>query len=173
MATRAHSELFCLAASDNREGVGVLTCEDLPDDWADFRSFHEVRTSTPMEILPITLSRNLTIDLAGSVMILTRTASIDETGRTLHSGDLRAQIRRAFVNISELLAAAGGGWNDVVRATCFVRDRVRDGAIFQEELDCFCINQEIPTIPSSRAVEAILSRCELLVEVETIAIVAT
>ena len=174
MATRARSELFCSHTPAEEKHGDVLTCEDMSIDWTDFRSSRETRKSTPTGLTLLTLSRSITVDFDGaSTLILSRSASIDEAGHTLHRDDLRAQIRRAFVNICELLIAAGACWSDVVRATCFVRDRTRDGAIFEDELQSFYSNLEIAPTPPSRTVEAILPRPELLVEVEIIAIVST
>ena len=50
-------------------------------------------------------SRGMRIDLNGvTILLISGTASIDDEGRTVHVGDLRAQTRRTFDNISALLA---------------------------------------------------------------------
>ncbi len=65
---------------------------------------------------PSTFSRGMKIDI-GSVVILliSGTASIDETGKTVHVGDFRAQCRRTFHNLT--LASEGATWHDVVRTS--------------------------------------------------------
>src|SRR6266536_1633634 len=51
-------------------------------------------------------SRGMRIDLNGlTILLISGTASIDEAGRTVHLGDFRAQLRRTYDNITQLLAA--------------------------------------------------------------------
>src|SRR5438034_3144698 len=72
---------------------------------------------------PSSFSRGMRIDLNGlAVLLISGTASIDEQGRSVHVGDVRAQTRRTFLNIAGLLEAEGATWKDVVRATCYLRD---------------------------------------------------
>ena len=48
-------------------------------------------------------SRGMRIDLNGlTILLISGTASIDDAGRTVHVGDLRAQLRRTFDNITKL-----------------------------------------------------------------------
>jgi enamine deaminase RidA (YjgF/YER057c/UK114 family) len=83
-------------------------------------------------------SRGMRIDLNGfTILLISGTASIDEQGRTVHVGDLRAQTRRTFKNITELLAAEGATWKDIVRTTCYLRDIDRDYKEFNEERTSF------------------------------------
>src|SRR5205814_1256792 len=72
-------------------------------------------------------SRGMRIDLNGLTMLLiSGTASIDEDGRTVHVGDFRAQLRRTYQNITNLLQSEGATWHDIVRTTCYLRDIERD-----------------------------------------------
>ena len=51
-------------------------------------------------------SRGMRIDLRGlTILLISGTASIDDQGRTVHVGDLRAQVRRTYDNITKLLAS--------------------------------------------------------------------
>src|SRR5436309_2878291 len=144
MATRARSELFCLNTPNTEKNLAVLTCEDLNDDWIGFRCSPETPDIRHSVSMPLTVSRSIRIDCGGvSTITLSRSASIDETGQTLHRGNVRAQMRRAFVNISGLLAAAGASWSDTVRASCFVRDLAKDAPVFSEEFQAFCYSQEV------------------------------
>lgn len=119
---------------------------------------------------PSSFSRGMRIDLGGLVILLiSGTASINEKGETVHVGDFRAQTRRTFSNITELLAAEGATWKDVVRTTCYLRDIERDYAAFNEERTAFYIQQQLDPLPASTGVQAILCRPELLVEIEAIA----
>jgi 2-iminobutanoate/2-iminopropanoate deaminase len=115
-------------------------------------------------------SRGMRIDLNGlTVLLISGTASIDDAGRTVHAGDLRAQLRRTFDNISKLLAAEGATWHDIVRTTCYLRDIERDYAAFNEERTAFYREQGLDPLPASTGIQAILCRPDLLIEIEAIA----
>jgi len=59
------------------------------------------------------LSRGIAIDLGNlTILLISGTASIDEQGRSIHIGDLRAQTRRTFSNIYR---PAGVGRRDLAR----------------------------------------------------------
>lgn len=46
----------------------------------------------------------------------------DESGRTLHEGDMRAQVRQALDNLEVVLGQAGFTLADVVRLTLYTTD---------------------------------------------------
>jgi 2-iminobutanoate/2-iminopropanoate deaminase len=116
-------------------------------------------------------SRGMRIDLNGlTILLISGTASIDENGQTVHVGDLRAQLRRTYDNITKLLASEGATWHDIVRTTCYLRDIERDYAAFNEERTRFYQVQHLDPLPASTGIQAILCRPDLLVEIEAIAI---
>jgi 2-iminobutanoate/2-iminopropanoate deaminase len=116
-------------------------------------------------------SRGLRVDAGPlSLLLISGTASVDENGNTVHAGDFRAQTRRTFANITALLASEGATWKDVVRTTCYLRDIERDYAAFNEERTAFYREQGLDPLPASTAVQAILCRPDLLVEIEGIAV---
>jgi len=119
---------------------------------------------------PSSFSRGLRIDVGRvAILLISGTASIDENGQTVHAGDFRAQLRRTYRNITELLAAEGATWKDVVRTTCYLRDIERDYAAFNEGRTEFFRERGLDPLPASTGVQAILCRPELLVEIEAIA----
>jgi 2-iminobutanoate/2-iminopropanoate deaminase len=120
---------------------------------------------------PSSFSRGMRVDLGGGavMLLISGTASIDEHGATVHVGDFRAQCRRAFQNITALLASEGATWKDIVRTTCYLRDIDRDYAQFNEERTAFYQEQDLDPLPASTGVQAKLCRPELLVEIEAIA----
>src|SRR5215467_11107461 len=88
----------------------------------------EKRAITNLQVLneayeypkPSSFSRGMRIDLNGlTILLISGTASIDETGASVHIGDFRAQQRRTYRNISGLLESEGATWKDVVRTTCY------------------------------------------------------
>jgi enamine deaminase RidA (YjgF/YER057c/UK114 family) len=123
---------------------------------------------------PSSFSRGLRIDLNGlAILLISGTASIDEHGQTVHTGDFRAQLRRTYYNISKLLEAEGATWKDIVRTTCYLRDIERDYEAFNEERTAFFREQGLDPLPASTGIQAILCRPDLLVEIEAIAMFKT
>jgi len=119
---------------------------------------------------PSSFSRGMRLDLGNVVVLLiSGTASIDENGVSVHIGDFRAQLKRTFRNITELLAAEGATWKDIVRTTCYLRDIERDYEAFNEERTAFYHEQGLDPLPASTGIQAILCRPELLIEIEAIA----
>jgi enamine deaminase RidA (YjgF/YER057c/UK114 family) len=115
-------------------------------------------------------SRGMRIDLNGlTILLISGTASIDDEGRTVHVGDLRAQTRRTFDNITALLASEGATWHDIVRTTCYLRDIERDYHEFNEERTAFYQEQKLDPLPASTGIQVILCRPDLLIEIEAIA----
>ncbi len=123
---------------------------------------------------PSSFSRGLRLDLGGmAILLISGTASVGPNGETLHVGDFRAQTRRTFQNITDLLAAEGATWHDVVRTTCYLRDIDRDYVVFNEERTAFYKGQELDPLPASTGIQAKLCRPDLLVEIEAIVMFRT
>ncbi len=119
---------------------------------------------------PSSFSRAMRIDLGSlSILLISGTASVDEQGASVHVGDFRAQCRRMLRNVTELLAAEGATWQDIVRTTYYLRDIDRDYADFNEERTAFYQSQGLDPLPASTGIQAKLCRPELLVEMEAIA----
>ena len=120
---------------------------------------------------PSSFSRGLRLEFGNVIVILiSGTASIDETGQSIHIGDFRAQCRRTFSNIQALLEKEGATWKDVVRTSCFLRDIERDYEAFNDERTRFYTAQGLDPLPASIGIQAILCRPELLVEIEAMAV---
>ena len=116
-------------------------------------------------------SRGLRLDIKGvTILLISGTASVDEQGRTVHPGDLRAQTWRTYHNITGLLESEGATWKDVVRTTCYLRDIERDYAAFNEVRTQFFEEQGLDPLPASTGIQAILCRADLLIEIEAMAI---
>ena len=119
---------------------------------------------------PSSFARGMRIDIGNiAILLISGTASIDESGVSVHVGDFRAQMRRTYKNITALLAAEGATWHDIVRTTCYLRDIDRDYAEFNEERTKFFAEQGLDPLPASTGIQAKLCRPELLVEMEAIA----
>jgi len=123
---------------------------------------------------PSSFSRALRLDIKGvTILLISGTASVDESGKTVHAGDFRAQCSRTYQNITGLLEAEGATWQDIVRTTCYLRDIERDYEAFNEIRTQFFKEQELDPLPASTGIQAILCRPDLLIEIEAIAIFET
>jgi len=122
---------------------------------------------------PASFSRGLRVDLRTGTTFLwiSGTASVDEEGKSVYTGDIRAQCWRTFRNITELLRSEGATWQDIVRTTCYLRDIERDYRDFNEVRTHFLTAQGLDPLPASTGIQARLCREDLLVEIEAIAIV--
>jgi enamine deaminase RidA (YjgF/YER057c/UK114 family) len=120
---------------------------------------------------PSSFSRGLRLDIKGvTILLISGTASIDESGQTVHQGDFGAQTLRTYRNITALLEAEGATWKDVVRTTCYLRDIERDYNAFNEIRTQFFAEQGLDRLPASTGIQAILCRPDLLIEMEAMAI---
>ena len=121
---------------------------------------------------PSSFSRGMRVELPGgaSMLFLSGTASVDESGATVHGGDFEAQCLRTFRNMTRLLVAEGATWHDVVRTTCYLRDIERDYDAFNEMRTVFMSSIGLDPLPASTGIQARLCRSDLLVEIELIAI---
>ena len=66
---------------------------------------------------------------AGSLVCLSGQIAIDPATGELVPGDIRAQAEQVMQNIGAILEAAGLGYGDVVKTTCFLTD-MKDFAAF-------------------------------------------
>lgn len=95
-------------------------------------------------------------------------ASVDDQGRPLHPGDMRAQVAQTLDNLEMVLAEAGLGLSDVVRLNYYTTDVDR----FFEAYEVVASRlAESGCQPSSTLLGvAALAFPELLVEIEATAV---
>jgi enamine deaminase RidA (YjgF/YER057c/UK114 family) len=123
---------------------------------------------------PSSFSRGLRLDLGGfTILLISGTASVSEEGKPVHIGDFRAQCWRTYRNITQLLAAEGMSWHEVVRTTNYLRDIERDYKDFNEIRTSFFTWMGLDPLPASTGIQARLCWETLLVEIEAIAICPT
>lgn len=119
----------------------------------------------------VSFVRGMRVDLDNCVMLfISGTASVDESGQSIHFGDIKAQTRRTFENIKGLLESEDADWHDVVRTTCYLAD-FRHYDEFNEVRNDFYVEQGLDPLPASTCIEARICRPELLVEIEAIAMI--
>ncbi|MFJ8212897.1 RidA family protein [Streptomyces sp. NPDC096033] len=104
----------------------------------------------------------------GRFVAVSGQCALDEKGEVVGEGDPAAQARRVFENLRRCLAAAGAGFEDVVKLTYFVTDVGHLPAVRAARDEVIAPH----LLPASSAVQvAALFRPELLVEVEAFAVV--
>jgi reactive intermediate/imine deaminase len=59
---------------------------------------------------------------AGSLLFVSGLVAVDSEGNLVGGGDVVAQTRQVFENMRAILAAAGCGFEDVVKVTIFLTD---------------------------------------------------
>jgi enamine deaminase RidA (YjgF/YER057c/UK114 family) len=94
--------------------------------------------------------------------------ALDEDGKLVGEGDPAAQARQVFENLRRCLAAAGAGFDDVVKLTFFVTDMAHMPAVRAAR------DLHIPAdrLPAASAVQvAALVRPEFLMEIEAYAVI--
>ena len=72
---------------------------------------------------------------AGDLLFVSGIVPVDEAGALVGEGDVVEQARQVFRNLGAVLAAAGAGFDDVVKVTVYltdVDDRARINPVRQE-----------------------------------------
>ncbi|WP_037673742.1 RidA family protein [Streptomyces griseus] len=106
---------------------------------------------------------------SGRFVAISGQLPLDEQRRLIGAGDPEAQARQVFANLGRCLAAAGAGFDDIVKLTYFVTDMAHMPAIRAARA------AHIPDdrLPAASAVQvAALVRPDALMEIEAFAVVA-
>lgn len=120
---------------------------------------------------PSSFSRALRLDIGDyKILLISGTASVNEEGKAEHIGDFKAQQWRTYRNITNLLAAEGMTWHDVVRTTNYLRDIERDYTEFNKIRTTFYNWLGLDPLPASTGIQARLCWETLLIEIEAYAV---
>ncbi|MFE2424431.1 RidA family protein [Streptomyces hokutonensis] len=104
----------------------------------------------------------------GRFVAISGQLALDEDGKLVGEGDASAQARQIFENLRRCLAAAGAGFDDVVKLTYFITDMAHMPAVRAARA------AHIPDdrLPAASAVQvAALVRPEFLMEIEAFAVI--
>jgi reactive intermediate/imine deaminase len=104
---------------------------------------------------------------AGDLVFVSGVVAVDAGGQLVGGDDVVEQARQVFRNMGEVLAAAGGGFEDVVKVTVFLTD-VDDRPLVNP------VRQEVfgETRPASTLVEvSALAVPGARIEVEAVALI--
>jgi enamine deaminase RidA (YjgF/YER057c/UK114 family) len=109
-------------------------------------------------------ARGMRVEEAGrSSLYISGTASLDETGATVHLGDVSKQADRMLINVAGLLEQQGAGFRDIVYAITYVKN-AEDASTLREKFAASGYHGFPHVI-----VEAPVCRPELLCETEALA----
>ncbi|MFF9407459.1 RidA family protein [Streptomyces anandii] len=126
------------------------------------------RITAPAGVFPAAQYSHV-VTATGRLVAVSGQLPLDEEGGIVGEGDAAAQARQVFENLRRCLTAAGAGFDDVVKLTCFVTDTAHLPAIRAARA------AHIPDdrLPASSAVQvAALVRPEFLMEIEALAVVS-
>lgn len=65
-------------------------------------------------------SHAVSIEGPAKLVYVSGQVSVDEAGKVVGAGDMRAQAEQVFKNLTAILRAAGAGWDDVIKMTGFM-----------------------------------------------------
>jgi enamine deaminase RidA (YjgF/YER057c/UK114 family) len=155
-------------------GVGGMP---FPDEHDFSITLHAIKTPRPLDPTPMStptlneawsygadFSRGLRFADANKVMLyVSGTASIDESGRTVHVDDFEAQVDRMLQNIESLLAQQGARVENLVSGITYLK-HPSDAAVLRSRFR----ERGFGSFPCA-IVHADLCRPELLCETEAVA----
>lgn len=121
---------------------------------------------------PSGFSRGMRVEMNDvTFLFISGTASIDETGNSVHIGDLKKQTERTYYNVKKLLESEGATWKDVVKTTVYLKEIKKHYDEFNKLRIDFFRQEGVDPYPASVGIQATLCREELLVEMDAIAII--
>jgi len=84
--------------------------------------FRKIREAVSTPTAPTAIGPYSQAIRSGSLLFVSGQVPIDPATGNLVDGDIAAQTHRVFQNIGEILKAAGGSFESVVRTTVFLAD---------------------------------------------------
>jgi len=137
---------------------------------AGFAQTSDIAFINPSSVsTPKGYSQAVTVDLGKSTMlILSGQVALDKSGQLVGKDDISAQIQQVFTNIKNIVEAAGGSMNDVVKLNYYITD-VSQVQVLRSIRDKF-VNTTHP--PASTLVQVSkLFRDDILIEIEATAVI--
>jgi enamine deaminase RidA (YjgF/YER057c/UK114 family) len=121
---------------------------------------------------PSGFSRGLRVEINNvTFLFISGTASIDDTGKTVHVGDFQKQTERTYYNIKNLLEVEGATWQDVVKTTIYIKDIAKHYDEFNKLRIDFFKKEDVSPYPASVGIQATLCREDLMIEMDAMAII--
>lgn len=117
---------------------------------------------------PEGMDQGLALDEVRRLVFVSGQCAVDAEGRSMHPGDMDAQVQAALDNVETVLRAAGLGLGDIVRMNTYVTDM---SAFLEAAAEAMSVRLEAHDLrpPGVLAGVVELGRPDLLVEIEAIA----
>lgn len=145
--------------------LGLYAIQSAPKAPAAERAIMTTPTLNEAPVYGSDFARGMRIDETNKVALhVSGTASIDETGETVHVGDFDAQVDRMLVNVGALLEGQGASFGDVVSGITYVKHAADATRLREKFQDAGFVG--FPNV----LVEAAVCRPELLCETEVLAV---
>lgn len=174
----ARRDFFARSGIDLRPASTGIGGTPFPDEHLCSLGLLAVKSPRPLDVSPMTtpllneawsygadFSRGLRVVEGNRVTLhVSGTASIDETGRTVHEGDFAAQAERMLDNLASLLARQDASFASLLSGVTYLR-RARDA----DALHALYQRRGFGDFPCA-VVEAALCRGDLLCETEAVAV---
>ena len=122
-------------------------------------------TITPAEAKPVAAYKLATRMEGGRLLYIAGQVARDAEGNVLAPGDIRTQARQVFQNLRQVLQAAGGDVDNLLKITTYITNIENFPAVAEERRQFF--PSELPA--STLIVVTCLAQPELLIEVEGMA----
>jgi enamine deaminase RidA (YjgF/YER057c/UK114 family) len=107
---------------------------------------------------------------SGKTITISGQVALDEHGELVGRGDVRAQTRKVFENLKLALAAAGAGFEDVVKMTYYIVGYRPEQLGPIREVRSEYLSRTHPPASTLVGVEALFED-DVLIEVEAVAVV--
>ena len=116
-------------------------------------------------------SHAVSIEGPAKLVYVSGQVSMDQDGKVVGVGDMRAQSEQVFKNLTQVLRAAGAGWDDVIKMNSYmVGLNAENVAAYREGRSSHLKAKRPPA--STLVVVTSLVQPELLLEVEVVAAIA-
>jgi enamine deaminase RidA (YjgF/YER057c/UK114 family) len=106
----------------------------------------------------------------GTTVYISGQVAFDPAGNVVGEGDHRRQAEQVFANLQVALAAAGAGFEHVVKVTYFVVGLTRDVTLALREVRSGFLSAERPPASTLIAVAGLVDP-RLLIEIEAVAVI--
>ena len=121
--------------------------------------------------LPRFYSHAVSIEGPAKLVYVSGQVSMDQDGKVVGAGDMRAQSEQVFKNLTQVLRAAGAGWDDVIKMNSYMVGLNADNVAAFREGRSSHLKAKRPPASTLVGVTSLVQP-ELLLEVEVVAAIA-
>jgi reactive intermediate/imine deaminase len=127
-----------------------------------------IRRLNPPALSKPTGYTHVVVATGGRTIYVSGQIALDKDGKVVGTSDFRAQAKQVFENLKAALAAAGAGFEDVVKMNMYVLDMTNAPVLREVRAGYLGANPPASTLVEVKK----LARDEFLLEIEVIAVTA-